>query len=165
MSAAGLRVVPADLDDAAHADALRDLVDAYARDPMGGGEPLADEVLARLVPALRAHPTTHAWLAFDGERPVGLALCFLGFASFEARPLLNVHDLVVAPGQRRRGVGRALLAAVEAGARALGCCRVTLEVRQDNAPARALYADVGFRGYALGGEERPMFFLTRELDA
>lgn len=160
-----VRVAPADLASPRDADAVRRMVDAYARDPMGGAEPLPDDVLERLVPGLRAHPTTRVWLAWQGDAPAGVAVCFLGFATFEARPLLNVHDLVVAPDHRRRGVGRALLEAVAAGARELGCCRVTLEVRQDNAPARALYAAVGFRGYVLGGEERPMHFLTRELGA
>jgi len=158
-----LRVAPADLDDPRHADAVRALVDTYARDPMGGGEPLAGAVLDALVPGLRAHPTTRVFLAWDGDASVGIAVCFLGFTTFEARPLLNVHDLAVAEGHRRRGVGRALLEAVERGARELGCCRVTLEVRQDNAPARALYHDFGLRGERLGGEERPMYFLSKPL--
>jgi ribosomal protein S18 acetylase RimI-like enzyme len=158
-----VRVAPADLADPSHADAVRRLVDAYARDPMGGGEPLPERVLAELVPRLRAHPTTRIWLAWDGDAAVGAAVGFLGFTTFEARPLLNVHDLVVDASHRRRGVGRALLEAVAAGARELGCCRVTLEVREDNAPARALYDDFGLRGERLGGEERAMFFLSKPI--
>jgi len=158
-----VRVAPADLDDPTHGRAVGAMVDAYARDPMGGGEPIAPEVLGVLAARLRAHPTTRVWLAWDGERPVGAAVCFLGFTTFEARPLLNVHDLVVAASHRRRGVGRALLEAVEAGAREAGACGVTLEVREDNPPARALYADFGFRDSRFGGEERPMRFLTKAL--
>jgi len=158
-----LRVVAADLDDPAHAEAIRTLVDGYARDPMGGGRPLGPEVLASLVPGLRAHPTTRAWLAFAGDAPVGAAVCFLGFGTFDARPLLNVHDLIVARDARRRGIGRRLLEAVEAGARAEGWCRVTLEVREDNAPARALYAAFGLGGLRLGGEERRVLFLAKDL--
>ena len=158
-----LRISLADLADPVDGEAIRTLVNAYACDPMGGGEPLSAEILARLVPGLRNHPTTRVWLARDGDEPAGVAVCFLGYSTFDARPLLNIHDLAVAPGARRRGVGRALLAAVEAGARELGCGRITLEVRQDNEPARALYAEVGLRGYMLGGEERPMHFLSKDL--
>lgn len=164
MNASGEVVVAAaDLDDPRQADAVCDLVDAYARDSMGGGEPLPREVLDALVPRLRRHPTTHVWLAWDGDAPVGAAVCFLGFTTFQARPLLNVHDLVVLASHRRRGLGRALLEAVESGARALGCCRVTLEVREDNAPARALYAEFGLRGERLGGRERAMYFLSKAI--
>ena len=156
---------PANLDDPADAAAVRGLIDAYARDPMGGGEALDEGILEAVIPRLREHPTTRIWLARDAGQAVGAAICFLGFTTFEARRLLNIHDLMVAASHRRRGVGRALLEAVEAGARSLDCCRVTLEVRQDNEPARALYADFGLRGYVLGGEEHPMYFITKEIRA
>jgi ribosomal protein S18 acetylase RimI-like enzyme len=84
------------------------------------------------------------FLALDGERPVGLALCLLGFSSFRARPLLNIHDIAVVPQARGTGVGRELLAAVEEHARSCGCCKVTLEVRSDNARAMAAYRRAGF---------------------
>jgi ribosomal protein S18 acetylase RimI-like enzyme len=92
---------------------------------------------------------------------VGVAVCFLSFCTFEARRLINVHDLAVAPGHRRRGVGRRLLEAVEAGARELGCCRITLEVREDNAPARALYARFGMAGLEYAGRPETTLFLAK----
>jgi len=140
----------ADLAAAADAAAIVALVDAYAREPVGGGAPLPQEVAARLVPGLRAHATTLVLLAFVDGHAVGVAICFAGFSTFAARPLLNVHDLAVLPAARRRGVGRALLAAVEARARARGCCKITLEVLDRNDPARALYASVGFAEVAAG---------------
>lgn len=138
-----------DLADPADAAAIVALVDAYACESMGGGAPLPSEVAARLVPGLRAHPTTLALLAFVDGRPVGVAICFVGFSTFAARPLVNVHDLAVLPAARRRGVARALLAAVEARARARGCCKITLEVLERNARARALYASAGFADVAV----------------
>jgi ribosomal-protein-alanine N-acetyltransferase len=55
-----------------------------------------------------------------------------------------VLNLAVDPGARRRGYGRALLAAaLRAGARA-GASRALLEVRASNAEALALYAHFGF---------------------
>ena len=139
-----MEIVEADLAYAPHQQAVLALTDAYARDEMGNGAPLAPEVLARLVPALRAHPTTVIFLAYAGGEPVGIATCFLGFSTFAARPLLNVHDLAVVPPHRGRGTARQLLAAAEAKARALGCCKLTLEVQENNHRARSLYARAGF---------------------
>lgn len=138
-----LKVVEADLARPEHQGAVCELLDAYARDPQGGGRPLGEDILKRLAPALSEHPTTLILLAYDGARPVGIAACFRGFSTFAARPLLNLHDLAVIPEYRGRGVGRMLLAAVEAKARELGCCRVTLEVLAAN-PARKLYEAMGY---------------------
>lgn len=138
------------------------LLDAYARDPRGGGESLAPDVRARLADGLRAHPTTRAWLAFDGGRPVGVCIAFVGFSTFQAAPLLNIHDLTVLATHRGRGIGAALLQAAEGEARTLGCCRLTLEVQEDNTPARALYERFGFRDVTYGASG-PTRFLGKPL--
>jgi ribosomal protein S18 acetylase RimI-like enzyme len=49
--------------------------------------------------------------------------------------------------------------AIEAEARALGCCRVTLEVRSDNERAQAVYARLGFRA-----SEPQTWFWMKSLD-
>lgn len=138
-----LEIRDADLADPTDASAIVAIVNAYALDPFGGAAPLPRDVQGRLVDGLRAHPTTLVLLAFADGVPVGVAVCFVGFSTFQARPLLNVHDLAVLPSHRGRGVGRALLAAVEARARARGCCKITLEVLETNHRARALYASCG----------------------
>jgi GNAT superfamily N-acetyltransferase len=155
-----LSIRAADLADPTDAAAVVELVNAYALDPLGGGAPLAADVRARLVPGLRAHPTTLVLLAFADERPVGVAVCFLGFSTFQGRPLLNVHDLVVVPAARGQGVGRALLAAAEERARERGCGKLTLEVLDDNHRARTLYTSFGFADYA-----GPTRFLIKNLAA
>jgi ribosomal protein S18 acetylase RimI-like enzyme len=134
----------ADLARAADRAALVALLDAYARDPMGGGVPLTAEVIRDLPDRLAAQPGAQVWLAFADGEPVGLAVCFAGFSTFAARPLLNLHDLAVAPAHRGCGVGRRLLEAVEAAARAAGCCKITLEVRDDNLSAQRLYRALGY---------------------
>jgi ribosomal protein S18 acetylase RimI-like enzyme len=134
----------ADLRSLADQQAVRSVLNAYAADPMGGGEPLAEDVMERLIPGLRAHPTALVMLAFADDQAVGIAVWFMGFSTFTARPLINVHDLAVIPPQRGRGVGRALLRAVEQEARQLGCGKITLEVRHDNAVAQGLYRAEGF---------------------
>ncbi len=141
---AEIEIVEADLQDPAHVYAIVALTAAYALDPMGNAAPLPDEVLQRLVPALRAHPTTMVLLAFRADQPVGIATCFLGFSTFAARPLMNVHDLAVLPAHRGQGIGRALLDAVDQHARQRGCVKVTLEVLENNEPARRLYHAAGF---------------------
>lgn len=52
--------------------------------------------------------------------------------------------LAVVPRARRRGLGRALLAEAEARAAAAGAAEIFLEVTEDNAAARALYAAAGY---------------------
>ena len=139
------------------------MLDVYSRDPKGAGQPLPEEVKARLIPGLRTHPTTVVLLAFQGERAVGVAVCFLGFSTFAGRPLLNVHDLVVRLDHRGQGIGFALLAAAEAEARRRGCAKLTLEVQDDNDPARRLYARFGFTDFTIGSVDLPTRFLSKRL--
>jgi ribosomal protein S18 acetylase RimI-like enzyme len=143
--AATYDIRPADLALAADRAALITLLDGYASEAMGGGAPLAADVIRNLPDRLAAQPSAKIWLAIAADgTPAGLAVCFVGFSTFAAQPLLNLHDLAVAPAHRGRGIGRRLLAAVESAARTLGCCKVTLEVRDDNAPARHLYRALGY---------------------
>jgi GNAT superfamily N-acetyltransferase len=141
---AELSIVQADLDDPRHQSAILELTRAYARDPMGNGRDLPEEVQRHLVPRLRAHPASLAFLAFDRDRPVGIATCFVGLSTFAARPLVNIHDLYVAGDQRGNGVGWRLLEVVETKARALGCCKLTLETQERNHVALELYGRFGF---------------------
>jgi len=141
-----LRIVRADLDDPRHQAAVLAMTRAYARDPMGNGQDLPAEVQQALVPGLRAHPTTLVFLAFHDDQAVGIVTSFTGFSTFAARPLINIHDLYVTKEHRGHGVGRSLLEAVEAEARRLGCCKLTLEVQEHNETALALYRRLGFVG-------------------
>jgi ribosomal protein S18 acetylase RimI-like enzyme len=146
---AALHIERLDPLDARDAAALLALLDEYAGSESGGGTPLAEDTKARLPGVLAARPHYAGWLAWDGERPVGLVNAFEGVSTFKARPLLNIHDIAVAASHRGRGIGRRLLAAVEAEARARGCCKLTLEALEGNTGAIALYRDVGFAAYEL----------------
>ena len=118
-----------------------------------------DEALARLPSVLASRPHFHGWVAFIDGEPAGIVNCFEGVSTFRAEPLLNIHDIAVAAKFRRRGVGAALLDAVEAGARALGCCKITLEVLEGNTSAIAAYLKTGFEPYELDpAMGRAMFF-------
>ena len=159
--AALVDVREADFADRADGDAIVAVLDSYASDPVGGGQPLDAGDRHRLVPALRDHPTALVLLAFAAPRSVGIAVCFFGFSTFQARPLLNIHVAVV-PEYRGRGVGRALLEAAEMRALRRGCCKLTLEVQDDNRRARVLYQRFGFVDYVLG-DSAPTRFLHKPL--
>jgi ribosomal protein S18 acetylase RimI-like enzyme len=156
-------IIEADLTAPPHQQAIVHLINSYARDPMGGGCDLPPDVRERLIPGLRQHPTTLVFLAMDHETPVGIAVCFLGFSTFAARPLINIHDLAVLPGYRGMGVGRRLLEDVEAKGRALGCAKLTLEVRADNDRAQRLYRRVGFGDAPTGDGTVRNWFLQKSL--
>ena len=165
-----IQIIEADLASPEHAADIVAMVDAYASDPMGNDERLPADVLERLVPAMRAHPTTLVLLAYaedeNGNRsPVGIANCFVGFSTFAALPLINIHDLAVMPQARGQGIGRRLLAAVEAKARERGCCKVTLEVLENNRPAKTLYEAVGFEQAVYTGAAGGALFYAKKLIA
>ena len=158
-----IAIVEAQLDRPEHQRAVVELTDAYSRDPMGDGHPLAPEVREALIPGLRQHPTTLIFLAYDGAEAVGIATCFLGFSTFAARPLINIHDLGVLPSQRGRGIGRLLLEAVAAKGRSLGCCKLTLETQENNHRARRIYAAAGFVQNSYTAEAGGALFLAKKL--
>ena len=161
-----LSITPANLGTEADVIAFLALLDAYARDPMGGGAPLPGEVKARLIPDLKARMLRGDGLvliARRGDKPVGLAVCLASYSTFLGRPVLNIHDLAVIPEERGAGVGRALLMAIDDAALARRCAKVTLEVREDNARARQLYERSGFVDYAPGGARTRTFFLEKKL--
>ena len=56
----------------------------------------------------------------------------------------DMMNVAVHPDFRRRGIGEALVKAVETELRARGSRCLTLEVRTSNAPAIALYEKLGF---------------------
>ena len=157
-------IVLADLGNEAHRSALLEVLSRYVEEPGISGSPLPEAVRKRVVDALREHPTTEVLLAFDSGRPLGMAVCFVSFSTFRARRVLNVHDLAVVAEARGRGLGRRLLQAVQERARALDCCKLTLEVLEDNHVARSLYQSFGFGDYALGQVQKPTFFLEKPLD-
>ena len=159
-----MEIIDADLANVDHQNAVIKMLDAYMRDPMGGNTAMPETTRRDLIPGLRAHPACYIFLAYSNNTPVGLAICFLGFSTFNARPLLNIHDICVDSALRGKGIGRLLLERIETKARELNCCRLTLEVREDNQVARGLYRKVGFDRVVIGPKNIPMEFWRKPLD-
>lgn len=160
---AGTRIIEADLDSPEHARAIIDLLDQYARDPMGGGEPLAASTRENLIGELRKRNTAHIILALVDDKPAGLTNCFEGFSTFACRPLLNIHDVVVASEYRGTGLTRLMFNKAEELALKLGCCKMTLEVLEGNTVAQAAYRAYGFSGYELDPQLGRAMFWEKKL--
>lgn len=153
-----IEVIQANLSDAKQVSSVIDIVDSYAREPLAGGKPLTADVRDRLSIELKSVPGLVVFLALLDAEPTAVAVCFRGYSTFTAKPLLNIHDLAILPARRNQGVGRALLRGIDDYAKANGCSKITLEVREDNTGARRLYRDVGF-----GTEIKPTIFLEKRL--
>ncbi len=156
-------IVEADLSLSAHAKAMIQLLDEYALDPMGGGKGLSDYVKANLPAELSRRKSAHVILAFVDSQPAGLIICLEGFSTFACKPLLNIHDAIVALPYRGRGLSKLLLQKAEEIALDLGCCKLTLEVLEGNHVAQSAYKSFGFSGYELNPNMGKALFWEKQL--
>lgn len=83
----------------------------------------------------------------EGDRPApaGLVHYILHPHTFSLKPICYLEDLWVAPGARSQGVGRRLIAHLEAMGRDAGWRRIYWVVDPDNAAGIALYERVARR--------------------
>ena len=145
-----MKIIKADLRQQQHAKDYVKLMSLYACDPMGGGQDLSQSVKENLPAALASRPNIVVFLAYtEAEQPVGLATAIEGFSTFACKPLLNIHDVIVDPHFRGQNIAGSLLSAVQEEAQLRGCCKLTLEVLQKNAPAQKAYRHFGFAPYGL----------------
>ena len=89
---------------------------------------------------MQLQPDSHVFLTAEAE---GGVVGYIGMMYVLDEGYIS--NVAVHPDFRRRGVADALLDALEARARALLLSFLTLEVRQSNAPAVALYEKHGYR--------------------
>lgn len=129
--------------------------------------------------AAHAHPSSRAKLAGEFITERATIWCaslpepeydsIVGFLSFwEIVGELHIIDVAVHPDAQRRGVGAALLGALERFGEENGSISLTLEVRPSNAAAIALYLKYGYeqvgrrpRYYSDNGEDA--LIMTRAL--
>ena len=136
--------VVCDFGNEYHCTMLAELINRYIADPMGGGTALTKLQQLRLVDGLANHPSSFVLFATIEDSIVGMATCFINFSTFNVRPYLNIHDLIVLKELRGIGVGKALLQKCIDISNEQKYCKVTLEVRDDNTHAQSLYKNLGF---------------------
>lgn len=158
-----IQIITADYRNPQHAQAIVELLDNYARDKMGGGEPLSQYVKDYLVEHLARVEGAFTILAYADGVAAGLTNCFMGFSTFACKPLINIHDVAVNQEYRGLGISQKMLQAVEETARDRGCCKITLEVLDGNAAAKNAYAKFGFSGYQLDSETGDALFWQKKL--
>ena len=88
-------------------------------------------------------PTIDMLVAVANGTPTGYAMVHRRSNS----DLGRLTSIAVASEAAGQGLGRALLGAAEAAARAHGCRRLRLEVRADNEAAQALYERAEYRRF------------------
>ncbi len=96
-------------------------------------------------------------VALSGDEIVGYA----GLSAPTGAELADIQTIAVDAAHRRQGIGRLLMAALLATARARGASEVLLEVRADNPGAQALYGEFGFEPIAV----RPRYYQPDDIDA
>lgn len=131
--------------------------------------------LVALEAASFSDPWSARMLAAEIEDPSSLVLVaedeaagpVAGYAAFRrAADEAELLSVAVAPGVRRRGLGRRLVVAGLTRMREDGARTCYLEVRPANRPARALYRSLGFRevgrrrGYYRDGSDALVLALT-----
>ena len=158
-----VEIILVDYNNATHTQHLLDMLDMYAQDPMGGGEPLPAETRTTLAKNLSQFSGAFSLLAMHDKQPVGFANCLPSFSTFTSKPLVNIHDIAVSPKARGLGVAQQLLEKIASIAKERGCPKVTLEVLSGNEPAKRAYEKFGFNGYQLSEETGQALFWELKL--
>jgi N-acetylglutamate synthase-like GNAT family acetyltransferase len=125
--------------DAARADvpAIAALLDQL-------GYPASEDSVAARLRRLGESGADHLFVAELDGIVVGLAVIHVSRSLEYDEDAAKVSAIVVDERTRKRGVGRALMAAVEAEARARGCALLFLTTAERRADAHAFYGRLGF---------------------
>jgi len=128
---------------AGDAEAVASLADAMGGHDGATGNPAVAAVYREAL----ADDRVRTLVAEEGGRVIG-------YAEVQARPYVLdgvrqawLAALCVAPGHRSRGVGAALIEAVDAAAAALGCEEVTVDSSSFRTDAHRFYRSVGFEDH------------------
>jgi ribosomal protein S18 acetylase RimI-like enzyme len=98
-----------------------------------------------------------------GEGPDGIALVRFRPSVWTGEPEAHLQELYVVPALRGRGIGRALLEATIAAARAAGATGIDLNTGETDTAARALYESTGFTNREGSPDGPSMLFYEREI--
>jgi len=133
----GIRLATAD-DAAAVADLLRQL-----------GYDVTTSGTAQRLGSLGMTACDPIYLAVEGERPLGLMAMHWGPMLQAEGPVARITALVVDERERRRHIGKQLLAHAAAVARRAGCVGIELTTALDRTDAHRFYRANGFTATSL----------------
>lgn len=159
-----IRIIQADYHNEQHAKDLVMLLNAYALDPMGGGEALSEEVQKNLVATIAKRHDFLTLLCYVDDKAAGILNCVEGFSTFKAKPLLNIHDCGVLQEYRGLGISQKLFIEAENISKERGYCKLTLEVLEGNIVAQNAYKKLGFSGYELDEKTGNALFWEKVLN-
>lgn len=151
-------IIEVDFSNEEHCIALVELMNDYMTDDMGNHPPHDKESAKRLIDGLKNHCNKLCILAKLDNEYVGLVNSFIGFATFAAKPFINIHDVTVLNSHRGKGIGRIMLEYIVEKAKIMDCAKITLEVRYDNQNAQKLYSSLKFTD-----GNPPMYFWSKYL--
>lgn len=158
-----IKVIKADYHNVKHAQDVVMLLNEYAKDPMGGGEPLSDYTKKHLIDNLKKQDNVFSIIVYINGEPAAISNCVLGFSTFSAKPLINFHDVAVLKAYRGKGLTKLMFEKVESIAKEMDCCKLTLEVLEGNNVAKSAYAKEGFAGYELDPKMGQAVFWQKKL--
>ena len=124
-----VKIIECDFRNFDHRESFVTLLNEYIKDDMGTGEIIKGPRKEKILSEMGTHPSSLILFAFCDKMYVGMVVCFWGYSTFRVSQLLNVHDLIVLPAYRQKGIGRKLMEALEEKACVSGCGKITLEVR------------------------------------
>lgn len=108
------------------------------------GYPAPADAVERRLDRLLESKADLQLVAVDGDRVVGLAGLQIGRSLEHDSPVGKLSELVVDENHRGRGLGKALVQAVEREARARGCTFLYLTTAHRRKEAHAFYERIGF---------------------
>ena len=160
-----ISIIKIDYLDRVQAKALGFLLNEYAKDPMGGGEALPEEVQENVALELSKILNSFSFMVYVENSPAGLITAFENFSTFKCKPLISIHDIAVLKEFRGLGISQMLLKSVEEEAIQRGCCKITLEVLEGNEVAQKAYRKFGFEGYELDPQMGKALFWEKGLES
>jgi len=134
-----------DWNNPIHTSAFLNLLNHYMLDPMGDHHPLDVEEQTRLIKSLKEHATAEVLLMKKNNIYVGMTTVFTNYSTFNIKPYLYIHDVVVLETLRGQGLGKLMIQHLTEVAKERGCCKLSLEVREDNPAAQKVYRELGFK--------------------
>ena len=98
--------VKIDLGNEGHCQQLLQLLNLYMEDIMGNNKPMPVDLGPRIIAGLKNHSSYIGFFVKYKSEFVALANCNYLFSTFAAKPLINIHDFIVNPAFRQKGIGK-----------------------------------------------------------